>query len=326
MRRWRQAACAAAMGGLLAVPAWSAGWQPDKPVEMIIGTAPGGSIDATGRQIARILETEHIVPTPVVVTNRPGAGNAIAWTYLNQHAGKGNYVSIAAAPLLTNPILGKSTIRYTDVTPLTILFSEYVACSVRPDSPIRDGHDLIERLRKNPESLSISIATTLGANNHIAAGTVFRAAGIDLRKLKFVVFKSSGRSLTALMGGHVDVDFSPLSVALGNLKAGRIRVLGITAPHRMPGPMSNVPTWTEQGYKAVFSAWRGVIGPKGMSASQIAFWDGAFRRLSESKAWASVLEKRMWENTYMDSAQARQFLERDNEAMRTVLTDFGLAR
>jgi putative tricarboxylic transport membrane protein len=314
------------MMALPAIPAWSAAWQPDKPVEMIIGTAPGGSIDATGRQIAKILETDRLVPTTVVVTNRPGAGNAIAWPYLNQHAGSGDYLSIAAAPLLTNPILGKSTIRYTDVTPLTVLFSEYVACSVRPDSPIRDGRDLIERLRRNPESLSISIATTLGANNHIAAGTVFRAAGIDLRRLKFVVFKSSGKSMTAMMGGHVDVDFSPLSVALGNLEAGRIRVLGITSPHRMPGPLSSVPTWTEQGYKAVFSAWRGVIGPKDMPAAQIAFWNGVFRRLSESKEWSSVLATRMLENTYMDSGQTRAFLEAQDREMRAVLGEFGLAK
>ena len=326
MKRWMHAVWAAVLGASLAANAWGAGWQPDKNVELIVGTAPGGALDVTARQLAKIFETDHLVPKPVTVVNRPGAGSSLAWTYLNQQAGDGNFLSISATPLLANSIVGTNPITYTSVTPLAILFSEYIACSVRADSPFHNGKELIDRLRKDPGSISISIASSRGATNHIAAGTVFQAAGIDLKKLKFVVFRSSAESLTGLIGGHVDVDFSTVSNVLGHLQAGRIRVLGVTAPHRMTGPMAKVPTWTEQGYPVDFSGWRGVIGPKDLSAAQVAYWDSVFARLSKSKDWHAVLAKRLWANTYMDSAQTRKFLKAQNEDMKKVLAGLGLAK
>lgn len=305
---------------------WTADWKPDKAVEVIVGVAPGGALDITARDIQRVLQNGQFVPTPVTVVNKPGAGSAVAWNYLNQHQGDGHYISISAPNLLTNALVGSNPLKYTDVTPIAMLFSEYIACSVRSDSSIRSGQELVKRLREDRASLSIGIASARGATNHIAAGAVLNAAGVDLRKLKFVVFKSSAESLTGLLGGHIDVDFSTVSNVLPHLQAGRIRVLGITSPRRMPAPLQDVPTWTEQGWAVDFSGWRGIIGPVGMTREQIAYWDTIFGRLVKSPEWQAELGKRFWVSTYVNSAGTGAFLQAQEKELGKVLAGLGLAK
>jgi putative tricarboxylic transport membrane protein len=307
-------------------PVLADGWQPSKVVTIIVGTAPGGALDVTARQIQKILQEDHMVKQPVTVLNKPGAGSTIAWTFLNEHAGDGNYVSISAPNIVTNALVGSNPLNYKDITPLATLFSEYIAFSVRPDSPLKTGKDLIEKLRKDPSSLTFGIASARGATNHMAAGTVLSAAGIDLKKVKFVVFKSSARSGIAMMGGHVDVDVATVSNAARHLPDKQLRILGITAPHRLGGIMADVPTWKEQGIDAEFAGWRGIIGPKGMTKDQVAFWDKTFATLTKTAAWKKALASRFWISTYKNSTETENYLVSQNKKLHAVLSALDLAR
>ena len=112
-------------------------WKPEKNVEIIVGTGPGGGQDKTARTLNRLLVDKRLLDVPVTVVNKPGGGGAIGWAYLNQHAGDGHYVEIANTTLLTNQITGRSAAGYTDVTPLAMLLSESVALSVRSDLSLR---------------------------------------------------------------------------------------------------------------------------------------------------------------------------------------------
>jgi len=322
--RTLRACCAALV--CVAVAASAAEWSPQKPVELVVGVAAGGALDITARDIQRLLQGERLTPVPVTVVNRPGGGNAVAWSYLNQHAGDAHYLSISSPNLVTNALVGSNPLSHTDVTAIAMLFSEYIACSVRADSPLRSGRDLVQRLREDPGSASIGIASARGATNHIAAGAVLQAAGVDVSKLRFVVFKSSAESLTAMLGGHVDVDFSTVSNVLGHLQGNRLRVLGVTAPRRMAAPLDNVPTWTEQGWAVDFSGWRGVIAPSGLTREQIAYWDEVFGKLTQTREWRDELAKRFWVGTYMNSGDTRTYLQSQSRELAKVLAGLGLIK
>lgn len=310
-----------------AVPiACAAQWKPDKPVEIIVGVAPGGALDITAREIQRILQNGRVMPVPAAVVNRPGAGSAVAWTYMNQHAGNGHFIAISAPNLLTNALSGGNPLTYTDVTPLAQLFSEYIAFSVKADSSVRNAGELLARMRAEPGAFSIGIASARGATNHIAAGVVMKAAGVDLRKLKFVVFKSSAESMTALLGGHIDLDVATVSNVLAPLAAGTVRVLGVTAPKRLGGEFAQSPTWKENGIDTEFAGWRGVIGPAGLKRQQIAYWDEVLAKLAGMEEWKRGLEKNHWVGTYMNSDASAKFLRAQYDELKLVLGDLGLAR
>lgn len=301
-------------------------WKPERNVEIISGTAAGGAVDKANRTVQKIWQDKKILEVTSTVVNKPGGGNTIAWNYINQHAGDGHFVSIAPYTILTNKIIGMSQLSYADFTPIALLFDEYITVSVRADSPVRDAQDLIERLRRDPTSLSIAVASALGNHIHVGIAKPLKSAGVDIKKLKVVAFKSSGDSVAALLGGHVDVVSSTTPNVLGQLQAGKIRVIAITSANRLSGPLAGVATWKEQGVNIEFNASQGAIGAKGLAAPQIAFWENAFLRLSQSDEWKKELAASSWQSNYRNSQDTARYYEREYAEMKVVLGDLGLAR
>lgn len=302
-------------------------WKPERNVEIISGTAAGGAVDRANRTVQRIWQEKKIVEANTIVVNKPGGGNTIAWNYLNQHAGDGNYVSIAPYTLLTNKIVGTSPLTYSDFSVIALLFNEYITVAVKADSPVKTGADLIQRLKKDPSSLSIAVASTLGNHIHIGIAKPLKAAGVDIRKLKVVAFKSSGESVTALLGGHVDIVSSTTPNVIGQMQAGTIRVLAIGSPDRMPGVLAAVPTWKEQGVPGgTFAASQGAIGPKGLGGAQLAFWQDAFQKLSQTDEWKKELAANYWESNFRGGKDAAQYYGEQARELREILTDLGLAK
>ena len=128
----------------------------------------------------RILQEKKLVSTPVTVVNKAGGGGAVALNYLNQHPGDGHFMQVNALAMLTNHITGKSTIGPGDVTPLAMMGAEYVGITVRAESPWKTGKDVIEQLKKDPASLSISIGTAPGNAAHMAFAHAMKVAGLPL--------------------------------------------------------------------------------------------------------------------------------------------------
>lgn len=301
-------------------------WKPERAVEIIIGTAPGNSPDRLGRTLQSLWTEKRLVETPVQVVNRPGAGNVIAWQYLSTRAGDPHYLMVATLSLSTGYLTGRSRFGYRDFTPLAILYDEYVAITVRADSPIRDGRDLIERLRKDPGSLSLGQSSALGSANHLAAGLVLKAAGVDVRKVRTVVFDSAGPVITAALGGHVDFVATSVSVPVPQMQAGGVRVLGVVAPRRLGGVYANVPTWRELGVDAVLSSYRGMIGAKDMTDAQIAFWEDRLATATREPSWRAEAEKNHLDATFVRSREMRKYLDDLESGIKSLLDDLGLLK
>jgi len=299
-------------------------WKPEKAIEIIVGVTPGGPNDTTARMIQKILQDKRMIAVPVSVSNRPGANNALAWLYLNQHQGDAHFVAMTLPNIVTNRITGSHELSVADVTPLAQLNSEAIVFSVKTDSAIKTGGDLIARLKTNPASISIAFSN-IGSANHVGAGLVMKAAGLDIKKIKFVAFKGASEAVTALLGGHVDVVASSASTVTPQLQAGAFRMIAVAAPKRLAAN-PNVPTWREQGINASFSNWRGMIGPKGMTAAQIAWWDDLLGKLVRTDEWIKEVTQFGWEAEYLNSADSRKFLERQHDELKVVMGELGLAK
>lgn len=300
-------------------------WKPERPVELIAMNAPGGGSDRTLRIMSKIMQQTQLIPVAVNVVNKPGGGGTVAYNYLNTHPGDAHYLQLASKSLLTNHIAGNGP-SYTDFTPIAFLFGEYISVTVKPDSPLKSGRDIIERLKKDPGALTFGIATSLGNPNHQAIATPLREAGIDIKKLKTVIFPSGGAASTAMMGGHVDVVPITAAFAAQMARQGQVRVLAVTSPSRLPDVLANVPTWRDQGYDVVVSNWRSMVGPRGMAEAQVTYWEQAFRRFVESDEWKKELETNFWASEYMRSAEMRKYLDQDNAQVKSFLVELGLAK
>ena len=304
----------------------AATWGPDKTVEIVIPSGPASGTDTIGREMQNVLAAKKFVQVSMLAVNKAGGGGALGLYYLNQHPKDGHFLYVTSPTFLTSIITGTVTAKYTDVTPLAQLFNEYVVLFAAPDSKIRDARDLMERLRRDPASISIGLATALGNANHIAVASAVRAAGGDPKQLKIVVFKSGGEGLAATLGGHVDINVIGAVAVIPYLQSGKLKPLAITSPKRLGGALASVPTLVEQGINSVSGQWRGIVGPKGMTELQIDYWDRVFFQLAKTDEWTSLLEANAWSGTYMNSAESKKFLEAEFQELKTTLTHLGLAK
>jgi len=304
-------------------PALAQQWKPARAVELVVGSGAGGAADRQARVVQKHLQTFPGIPG-VIINNRPGGAGNVAYTYIAQHPGDGHYLITMSTNLLTNQIAGTSQLGYQDVTPLNILIREYIAAWVRNESTIATGKDLIGILRKNPSAISFAFSTARGNQNHIVIGMIAKAAGVDPKALKIVVYASGGQGMTAAIGGHVDVWVGTAGSAQQHLQNGTIRILGLSSAQRQTGRLAATPTLREQGIDAAYYAWRGFAGPKGLTAGQTAFWDQAFAKLMEAEDWKKELEENAWAGGFSGAAETRKHLDGEYQLLQRMLVDLGV--
>ena len=309
---------------LASAPASAQGWKSDKNVEIVVGLTAGSSQDRVGRALQKIWQDTNALGVTSTVANRVGGGGQVAWTFLSQHAGDAHYLQIATPTVITAPIAGQTRLAFTDFTPLALLGSQYIAVAVGAGSPIVSGRDLVERLKRDPYTLSLGI-NSAGSALHILAGMLVRAVGGDPKKAKIPVFQG-GELMTAGIGGHVDCIITVASNIQAHAEAGKLRVLGVAAPKRLSGPLASVPTWKEQGMDLQVTNWTGVFGPKALTPQQIAFWERAISAAVATADWKAFIETNQWEAEYLNSDDYTRFLRAEDAKLRPVLVDLGLAK
>ncbi len=313
----------AAMAGL---PAQAQEWQPTHNIEYIVPAGPGAALDTAAREIKDLIDRLKLSPTPVLVSNKPGGAGMVAMGALGSRAGDGHMVMTLTHSAINNRLVGEVKLGYDDFTPLVTLFDEFITVVVRADSPIRDGRDLVERLRKDPRALSIGVATSIGNHIHVAIAKPLKAGGVDIGKLTVVPFKSSSESMTNLLGGHIDVVSASAINVIAQMKAGKIRVIAVASAERLGGDLASVPTWREQGIDAVYGSSQGVLGAKGLTPAQVRYWENTIKQVTDTPQWAAFLAKNLWKAHFLGSRDSLRYLNEEAASARVLLGDLGLLK
>lgn len=307
-------------------PAWTAEAGSGALVELIVPSEPGSGMDIATRTIKQLVDGAKLLSGSTVVMNKPGAGGAIAYQYLNQNAGSGRHLAIASPSLVTNKMMGIGTIDARDVTPVATIFSENIVFMVRAGSPIDSGKSLIARLRKDPSSVSFGIATALGGANHIAAASFLKGAGIDVNAPLNVVYKSGSGALYGLLSGEVEVVPVATLVSLPQMTAGKVRVVAISSPERLGGPYAGIPTLTELGIDSTYTSWRMIVAPRGAKESDVRASAAALEAMVAMPEWKAHVEKNFWISRFRGPDASRAFLDEQWKLHHTLLSQLRLGK
>ena len=160
------------------------GWSPQKNVEIVVPSAPGGTNDKLARQMERTLTTEKLVNTSLTVVHKAGGGGQIAYAYVSPRAGDPHYLMIVAPTLLTAHITGSSKLNYTDFTPIATIFNDYMVFAVNAASTVKVGKDLMARMRTDAQSMTLGFSSALGnaRERSAAAPSELRRGASSTRK------------------------------------------------------------------------------------------------------------------------------------------------
>jgi putative tricarboxylic transport membrane protein len=302
-------------------------WQPERPVQIVAGTPPGGGLDRVARALEKAIAATRLCHVPIEIVNVPGGGARKAWTHtIDNYPGDGHVIGISSPNLTTDYLVGAANFEHSKYVPIATLITEYIAFAVRSDSPLATGADFLRRLGTGAASLTVALSTALGNPNHIALAKLTRHAGGDVNAPAMRVFDSALTAVADVLAGTADICAVTAASVLAELAAGRLRVLGISAPERLSGAFAAAPTWREQGADCVIGAWRGVTGPAGLPADQIAYWQRLLHAATLQPVWHEELTRLSWSPMYRDGAELSANLDAERAEFVTVLGELGLLK
>ena len=318
----RRSICLAlAAAGLAAgSPVW--GQQAPAALNLFIPAAPGGGWDGTGRTIELAMRTDGIIKE-FKIENVGGAGGAVGLPRFIARKGQGDTMMVAGMVMVGALIAANSPVKMTDTTPLARLTDEYEVIVVPAGSPHKTMADLIAAFKADPGKISWA-GGSAGGTDHILAGLIAKAVGVDPKKVTYVAYAGGGPALAALLGSQVTAGISGYSEFGEQIKAGKLRALAVSSPSRLAG--IETPTLKESGVDVVLGNWRGVFGAPGISADQQKALIGLLEKMIAGPTWKSEVEKKGWMQSYLAGPEFGKFIASETTRISTILGELDLKK
>ena len=288
---------------ILALPA-AAQEFPTKPIEVVVGFAPGGGTDMVARAISDV--AAKYLGQPLVVNNKPGATGIIGSQYV-YNAKPDGYTLLVAGGSETVSVPHFKTLPFNpinDFDPVIRLMVERVGFYVRTDSPWKTMKEFIADAKQNPEKYTYGTAG-VGGIHHSSMLVTEKRTGIRLIN---VPQKGGAENLTALAGGHVNVAMASPNEAYALVQGGRVRCLAITALERSPTE-PNAPTMRELGYDVYIDNQKGFVVRKGVPAPVRQKLHDAVKKAYDDPQFRASADKLKLELSYLNGEDFRKALK-----------------
>ncbi|MGO9121748.1 MAG: tripartite tricarboxylate transporter substrate binding protein [Desulfomonilaceae bacterium] len=251
---------------------------PTKEIQIIVPWAAGGATDLIFRALA--VPSEKYLGKAVIVVNRPGGGGAVGYTEGAQAPPDGHTIVSAITPLTILPHEVKTIFSYKSFDPIINVSTDPSMFLARPDAPWKDLKEFINYAKQNPNVVTVGNSGA-GGGVHLVALAFEKAAGV---KFNHIPFPGGGPSVTALLGGHINmVSVSPPE-GISQVQAGKLKILALFADKRL-AMFPDVPTVKEQGINFAMGMWRGLAAPKGIPPDALKKLHDAFKQGMEDAAF-----------------------------------------
>jgi putative tricarboxylic transport membrane protein len=291
-------------------------------LEILVGTAPGGGFDQTARTAAQVMEDAKLARN-VQVSNVPGAGNTVALARLVNKKGDGKVMQQMGLSVVGNVYTNKSKATLNDVTPIARLTQEPEIVVVKKDSPYQTLQDLTAAWKADPGKVTVGGGGSPGSQDYLTPMLMAEQLGMDPKQVNYVPYDGGGELLTALLGGQVAFGVTGVGETLAQLKAGKLRALGVSSAERVS--TVDAPTLKEGGVDLEFINWRGWIAPGGLDEDEKTALTDLAGKMHETQQWKDALAKNGWTDAYMPADEFATFIKEEDARIRAVLSQLGLA-
>lgn len=257
----------------------------DTPIRLVVGAPPGGTTDTVARGLGQ--QMAKALNRTVLVENRPGAGGNIASDYVAKSRPDGNTLLVSFTSFSINASLYKNLPfdPVKDFTPVSMLASVPSVLVASPGFPADDVAGLIARVKAAPGKYTMALGA-IGSSLHLAGERMKMMAGLDILN---VPYKGTSPAITDLLGGQVDMMFASTVNAMPQIKAGKLKLLGVTSTQPLPEFPNTAPiSDTIKGFQS--NAWFALFAPKGLPEATLARLNAAARQAVDTPEFRRLLE------------------------------------
>lgn len=294
----------------------------NRRLRMMIPNSPGGGYDLTGRAGAKVMEDDDLTGR-FEITNVLGASGTVAMQRLINEEGANDLVMTMGLGVVGAVYTNKSMAVVSRATPIARLVEEQEGILVPEDSPLETVDDLVKAWKDDPQGLTVGGGSSPGGPDHLFPMQLAKEVGIEPREVKYIAYDGGGPLTTALLGSKIDVGMTGLGEFEGQIKDGSLRVLAVSGAKRLD--MVDAPTLTESGVDMVFTNWRGVLAPPGISEEQRAYLTDLFTQMHDTPEWRAALTRNGWSDNFATGDEFAAFLKEQDDRVATTLEELGLA-
>jgi len=291
-------------------------------VHFLIPGGAGGGWDGTARGTGEALTNSGLVGS-ASYENMSGGGGGVAIAHLIENADSlGNTMMVNSTPIVIRSLTGVFPQSFRDLTLVAGTIGDYAALVVSADSDIDSMDELLAAYREDGMSFAIGGGSVPGGMDHLVAAMAMQAAGEDPTAFNYIPYDAGGAAMAGLLSGEIQALSTGFSEAIALAEQGEVKILGVTAPERVPA-YDSAPTMVEQGLDTTFVNWRGFFAAPGISDEQLAKFQDALTKMYETDAWEEVRARNGWVNIHNNGDDFRAFLEAQEKEIGDLMRTLG---
>jgi len=317
----------AAVFGSVLSPA-SAAWQPTRPVEFIVPAGTGGGADQMARVIQGIVTKHNLMPTAMVVINKPGGAGGEGFLDVKGARGNPHKLVVTLSNLFTTPLATGIPFSWKDMTPVAMLALDEFVLWVNADKPYKTSKDYIDAIKAAPPGQFKMGGTGSKQEDQIITVAIEKQTGA---RLTYIPFKGGGEVAVQLVGGHVDSTVNNPIEAVAQWRAGKLRPLCVFDSKNLPvtdkiaGDVawSDIPTCKSQGLDVEYLMLRGIFMPPGVTQEQVDYYVDLMKKVRETPEWKQLMHDGAFNQTFMSGAEYAKWVDTEEKRHHELMKDAG---
>jgi tripartite-type tricarboxylate transporter receptor subunit TctC len=290
---------------------------PTKQITIVVPFAPGGNIDIVGRTVGK--ELSQILKQPVIIENKPGAGGMVGATYVAKSKPDGYTFLVSSNGLVTTTLIRNDQQHKDDeLVPVSLLTIAPSVIIANMNNPANNLKEFISNLKASKDNRIVFATAGVGTTPHFVSALVKIAADVDVEPIPY---KSGNDTVTALVGGQVQLAAESTQVVTPKIKAGMVKALAVTYDQRSAS-LPDVPTTKELGYPSIFiTHFVGMMAPAGTPVDILEKMNQANQKALQSPEVKNVFNNAGTIVIGGSRASFAEYLQKERERLKVVVQE-----
>jgi putative tricarboxylic transport membrane protein len=291
-------------------------------VHFLIPGGAGGGWDGTARGTGEALVNAGLVGTATYENLSGGGGGVAIGSLIENAASSEGTLMVNSTPIVIRALTGEISQSFRDLTLVAGTVGDYAALVVTADSPLTSMEEALAMYRETPAEFAIGGGSVPGGMDHLVAAIIMQGAGEDPTAFNYIGYDAGGEAMAGLLSGEIDALSTGFSEAIALAEQGEIRILGVTAPARVPA-YDAAPTFAEMGIDAQFVNWRGFFAAPGLPAEKLSAYQDMLAKMMDTPEWEAVRARMGLVNIFLPGDEFETFLVNQEQQIGDLMRELG---